>query len=152
LIEAASATPAPKRLIDVTDRALQAPTNMRDAIGAQLRKHGARPPTNLPGYVRLICDSLGKSHADSVRLLSNLAGRPFNRLLIVGGGSKNALLCQATADAAGLPVVSYELEGSAVGNIASQLIALRAVKSLREFRGHLARQLRGTVYHPKQHR
>jgi len=149
LIDAASAAPRPKRLIDVTDDALLAPKNMRAAIDAQLRSAGARPPQDLIGYVRLICDSLGQGHADSVRLLAKLAGREFKRILIVGGGSKNALLCQATADAARLPVVSYELEGSAVGNLANQLIALGAVKDLATFRRHFAAQLKGIEYQPR---
>ena len=70
-------------------------------------------------------------------------------LEIVGGGSKNRLLCQATANAAKIPVVSFNLEGTAVGNIASQLIALRAVKDLKTFRVLLAKQIQQTVYQPR---
>jgi rhamnulokinase len=44
------------------------------------------------------------------------------------------------------------LEGTAVGNIASQLIALRAVKDLAEFRKHLARDITQTAYHPRKTR
>lgn len=149
LIAAATAAPAPKKLIDVTDKALLAPANMRAAIDAQLRQRGAKPPEDLVGYVRLICDSLGQGHAESLQLLSKLSGRTFKRILIVGGGSKNSLLCQATADASGLPVVSYELEGSAVGNIANQLIALGAVRGLTDFRARFAKQLKATVYEPE---
>ncbi|MEO7597906.1 MAG: FGGY-family carbohydrate kinase, partial [Opitutus sp.] len=68
----------------------------------------------------------------------------------VGGGSKNRLLCQATADASGLPVVSFSLEGTAVGNIATQLIALGAVKDLPTFRQLLSRDLKQTVYQPSK--
>ena len=78
-----------------------------------------------------------------------MTGRKFRRILIVGGGSKNRLLCQATANAAGIPVVSFSLEGTAVGNLASQLVALRAVPDHATFRRHLAAQLRPTVYTPR---
>ncbi len=122
---------------------------MRKAIDAQLKKHRAKPPRDLAGYARLICDSLARGHADAVRKFEQLAGRTFKRVLIVGGGSKNKLLCQATADATGLPVVSFALEGTAVGNLASQLIALRAVKDLRTFRELLSRELKQTVYYPQ---
>jgi rhamnulokinase len=84
-----------------------------------------------------------------MRAFERLANRRFNRILIVGGGSKNRLLCQATADAAGIPVVSFSLEGTAVGNLASQLIALRAVKDLPTFRALLAKQITQTVYTPR---
>ena len=78
-----------------------------------------------------------------------LANRSFKRILMVGGGSKNRLLCQATADAAGVPVISFNLEGTAVGNLATQLIALRAVKDLAEFRRLLGRTLKQTTYSPR---
>jgi rhamnulokinase len=77
------------------------------------------------------------------------AKRQFARILIVGGGSKNRLLCQATADAAGLPVVSYSIEGTAVGNQASQLISLGAVKDLATFRHHCARDLKQMTDQPR---
>jgi rhamnulokinase len=122
---------------------------MRQAIDAQLKRRRIKPPAELAGYVRLICDSLGQGHADVIDILSQLSGRSFQRIIMVGGGSRNSLLCQATADAAGLPVVSCELEGSAVGNIANQLIALKAVKNLAEFRTHLSKQLQTKIYRPR---
>ncbi|WP_415907383.1 rhamnulokinase [Oleiharenicola sp. Vm1] len=150
LIALAEKAPAPARLLDVTDAALFNPPDMRAAIDAQLKRAGARPPRDLAGYVRLICDSLGRGHADAVRSFEELSGRQFRRILIVGGGSKNRLLCQATADASGLPVVSYALEGTAVGNVANQLIGLGVVRDIRAFRAHLARQLAATVYTPRR--
>ncbi|HUG11035.1 MAG TPA: rhamnulokinase family protein [Opitutaceae bacterium] len=148
LIRASSLLPPPFSLLDVTDPAFTNPPSMRAAIDAQLKRRGLKVPRDLPSYTRLICDSLGRGHADAMRAFERLSGRTFKRILIVGGGSKNRLLCQATADAAGVPVVSLALEGTAVGNIANQLIALRAVKNLAAFRAHLARQIKQTVYSP----
>ena len=121
---------------------------MKTAIDAQLKRRKLAAPKTLAGYVRLICDSLGQGHADALRNFERLAGRKFSRILIVGGGSKNRLLCQATADASGLPVHAFTLEGTAVGNIASQLIGLRAVKNLQTFREHFAKQIKATIYNP----
>lgn len=149
LIAAATRAPRPAILLDVTDASLFNPSSMRTAIDAQLRQRGGKPPRDLAGYMRLIGDSLGRGHADAGRTFERLTGRKFNRILIVGGGSKNRLLCQATADAAGLPVVSFSLEGAAVGNIASQLMALGAVPDLVTFRRHLAAGLKQTVYQPR---
>jgi rhamnulokinase len=149
LVATAARAPAPAELIDVADPALFHPASMRAAIDAQLKSRGARPPRDLAGYARLICDSLGRGHAQAVRTFEQLSGRTFKRILIVGGGSKNRLLCQATADAARVPLASLALEGSAAGNVASQLIALGAVKDLATFRRHLARNLPHTVYQPR---
>lgn len=149
LIDEAAARPASATRLDTGDPAFANPPSMRAAIDNQLRARGTKPPKDLAGYARLICDSLGEAHAEARRFFARLAGREFRRILIVGGGSKNRLLCQATADAAGLPVVSLELEGSAVGNIAHQLIALGAVRDLGEFRRQLAKVIPRTIYEPR---
>ena len=150
LITAAEKLPAPASLLDVTDPAFANPPSMKAAIDAQLKKRRLRAPADLAGYTRLICDSLGRGHADAMRNFERLAGRKFNRILIVGGGSKNRLLCQATANEAGVPVVSFALEGTAVGNLARQLISLGAVKDLPTFRRHLGANLKQKVYRPER--
>lgn len=149
LVRAAEKQPAPARLLDVNDPAFANPASMKAAIDRQLKRRRARTPRDLAGYARLICDSLGRGHADAMRVFERLADRRFNRILMVGGGSRNRLLCQATADAAGLPVVSFSLEGTAVGNLATQLVALGAVQDLPTFRNLLSRTLDQTTYHPR---
>jgi rhamnulokinase len=148
LLAAAGKLPAPVKLLDVTDPVFVNPPSMRAAIDAQLKKRKLPVPKTLAGYTRLICDSLGQGHAEALHAFERLAGRTFRRILIVGGGSKNSLLCQATANASGLPVHAFTLEGTATGNIASQLIGLRAVRNLAAFRAVLGRQLKPTVYKP----
>jgi rhamnulokinase len=149
LIRAASGLARPPATLDVADPAFTNPPSMRAAIDAQLRRRRLPAPGNLPGYTRLICDSLGRGHADAKAAFERMTGRTFRRILIVGGGSRNSLLCQATADAAGIPVVSFTLEGTAVGNLASQLISLGAVRDIATFRGHLASGLKQRVYSPR---
>ena len=146
LIGAAERLPEPTTLLAVTEPAFTNPASMRAAIDDHLRSRRAAVPRDLAGYVRLICASLGRGHADALRAFERMTGRRFRRILVVGGGSKNRLLCQATADAAGIPVVSFALEGTAVGNIARQLIALKAVPDLATFRQRLSASLDQVVY------
>ena len=148
LLSEAARRPAAGRLLDVGSPAFANPPSMRREVDAQLRRRGARPPRDAAGYARLICDSLAVGHANAVRMFESLSGRTFRRILIVGGGSKNPLLCQATADAARLPVVSFQIEGSAVGNIANQLVALGAVADLAAFRRQFGGRLDRVVYEP----
>ncbi len=150
LIAAASKLPAPAVLLDPADPAFTAPKSMRAAIDAQLKRKKAAAPKNLTGYTRLICDSLGRGHAVAAANFEAMTGKKFRRILMVGGGSKNRLLCQATADAAGIPVISFNLEGTAVGNMASQLIALGAVKNLATFRRLLGENLQQKTYLPHE--
>jgi rhamnulokinase len=149
LISAAGKLPAPPDLLDVADPAFANPASMKAAIDAQLRRRGLGLPKTLAAYTRLICESLGRGHADARAAFERMTGRKFRRILIVGGGSRNRLLCQATADASGLPVVSFKLEGTAVGSIARQLIALGAVKDLATFRRRLEATLEQKVYRPR---
>jgi rhamnulokinase len=150
LIADAAKLPPSKHLINTAAPALANPPSMKAVIDAQIRRQKGAPPKNVTGYMRLICDSLGRGHADAMRAFERMTGRKFKRILIVGGGSRSPLLCQTTADAAGIPIVSFNLEGTAVGNIANQLIALKAVKDLPTFRQHLAANLEKKVYGPKK--
>jgi rhamnulokinase len=149
LITAAEKLPPPTTLLDVRDPGFANPPSMKGAIDAQLKQRRLPPPKNLAAYTRLICASLGRGHADALRAFQKMTGRTFRRILMVGGGSRNRLLVQATADAAGLPVISFNLEGSAVGNLAAQLIAQGAVRNLQIFRGHLAATLGQQAYAPR---
>jgi len=148
LIAAAARAPAPEDLLDLGDAALFNPPSMREAIDRHLRRKKAPPPRNLSGYTRLICDSLGRDHARAMAAFEGMIGRKFRRILMVGGGARNRLLAQATADAGAVPVVCYRLEGTAVGNLARQFVALGAVRNLRAFRRHLAGTLIQTVHQP----
>jgi len=62
-----------------------------------------------------------------VRQASALSGREVDVVHVVGGGARNALLCQLTADACGLPVVAGPVEATALGNVLVQARALGAV-------------------------
>ena len=148
LITTAEKLPTPTALLDVTDAALTNPKSMKTAIDTQLKKRRIPAPKNLAGYTRLICDSLGRGHADAKTSFERMSGRTFKRILMVGGGSKNRLLCQATANAAGIPVISFALEGTAVGNLANQLVSLRAVRSIASFRALFGPTLKQTIYKP----
>ncbi len=70
--------------------------------------------------VRCIVDSLALAFAAAVRDASRLSGRPVEVVHLVGGGSQNALLCQLTADACGLPLVAGPVEATAIGNVVVQ--------------------------------
>jgi rhamnulokinase len=149
LISAAEKLAEPPDLLEVADPAFANPASMKQAIDAQLKHRRIRAPRDIAGYTRLILSSLGHGHAQVKGAFELMTGRQFRRILIVGGGSRNRLLCQTTANASALPVVSFNLEGTAVGNIARQLIALKAVKDLRTFRSHLKEHLTQHVYTPR---
>jgi len=80
-------------------------------------------------------DSLALAHRDTLAQAQRLSGREVEVVHIVGGGARNDLLCQLTADACGLPVLAGPVEATALGNILIQARALGSVgSSLAEMR------------------
>jgi len=71
--------------------------------------------------VRVILESLAARYARGIADLSALTGSPARQLNLVGGGSRNALLCQLTADAVGVPVLAGPVEASVLGSLLAQL-------------------------------
>jgi rhamnulokinase len=70
--------------------------------------------------VRSIVESLSVAFADAVRTASELSGKTVSVIHLVGGGSQNELLCQLTADRAGMPVLAGPVEATAIGNVLVQ--------------------------------
>ena len=68
---------------------------------------------------------------------------------MVGGGSKNKLLCQFTADACGRPVHAGPVEATAIGNILMQAIGRQRFSSIADPRAVVARSFPVTVYEPR---
>ncbi|MCC5788661.1 MAG: rhamnulokinase [Opitutales bacterium] len=148
LVGGAEASAPPETLLDISDKRLFNPANMKAAIDEQLRQREAKIPSGRNEYARLILESLAKGQADALRDFSAMTGEAFDRLVLVGGGSKNRLLCQLAANYAGVEAVSYELEGTAVGNSGQQLVSLGAVEDWATFRQSLDTQLKGISYQP----
>jgi len=69
---------------------------------------------------------------------------------IVGGGARNALLSQWTADATGVPVLAGPLEATSVGNVLTQLIALGQLRSLADGRALVEASTRVARYDPAE--
>ena len=127
LLAAAARAPALCSVIDPDDPAFLPPGDMPSRIADACRRTGQPPPRDRAGTVRCILDSLALAYRRTVRQVQDLSGRHADTVHIVGGGARNALLCQLTADACELPVVAGPVEASAIGNVLVQARALGAV-------------------------
>jgi rhamnulokinase len=92
----------------------------------------------MAAMARTILESLALAHAVTLRDAARLADRELDRVHLVGGGARNALLCQLTAEACGLPVLAGPVEASALGNV---LIQARAAGIGARPAPHFARYL-----------
>ncbi|GAA3652717.1 rhamnulokinase family protein [Nonomuraea antimicrobica] len=114
------------------------PGDMPARIAAECRRTGQSPPSSPAAYVRCVLESLALGHRLAVRQAMELSGRDVEVVHLVGGGSRNELLCQFTADACGLPVVAGPAEATAIGNVLVQARAAGLVSGLEELRALVA--------------
>jgi len=110
------------------------PDDMLSAIAESCRRTRQPAPSNPPQYTRAILESLAFKYRNVLESLEEITGSRFDGIRIMGGGSKNKLLNQLTADAAGRTVVAGPAEATALGNIGIQMLATGAVASLAEVR------------------
>jgi rhamnulokinase len=126
LLAAAARVPPRQAVIDPDDPVFLPPGDMPGRIAGACRRTGQPAPPDPPAVVRCILDSLALAYRRAIRQAQELSGRQVDVVHVVGGGARNTLLMQLTADACGLPVVAGPTEAAALGNILVQARALGA--------------------------
>lgn len=149
LLRDAAAVPALRSVVDAGDADFLAPGRMPERIAEACRASGQPVPGTPAEITRCILDSLALAHRRAVEDAQRLAGHPVDVVHIVGGGTRNALLCQLTADACGLPVVAGPTEAAALGNVLVQARAHGLVGDRHAMRALLARTQPLTRYEPQ---
>jgi sugar (pentulose or hexulose) kinase len=126
LVTQASREPPLRFVIDPDDPAFLPPGDMPARIAATCAAIGQGRPQTPAEVTRCILDSLALAHRRAITEVQQLSDRHADVIHLVGGGARNQLLCQLTADACGLPVVAGPAEATAIGNILVQARALGA--------------------------
>ena len=147
LLAAASAVSGDVPIFYANDSSLSAPGDMPGRIAALL---GAGAPSTRPAFARSIVESIAAAFAEAVQTAADLSGRELDSIHLVGGGSLNRLLCQATADRTGLPVLAGPVEATALGNVLVQARALGAAPaSLEKLRALVAATHEPELFSPR---
>lgn len=149
LLTAAEGAPPFASLFDPDDARFFHPASMREAIAEFCRESGQRLPQGPPDYSRAILESLALKYRVVLESLEELARNRFTAIRIVGGGSRNRLLNQFTADATGRTVLAGPVEATALGNIAMQMLATGAVSSIAESRRVIERSFAVERFEPQ---
>ncbi|MFG3009452.1 rhamnulokinase family protein [Streptomyces cinerochromogenes] len=149
LLREAATVPALRSVVDAGDEVFLAPGRMPERIAEACRVSGQPVPETRAEITRCILDSLALAHRRAVLEAQRLADRPVDVVHLVGGGTRNALLCQLTADACGLPVVAGVTEAAALGNVLVQARAHGLVGDLAALRRLLTRTQPLTRYAPR---
>jgi sugar (pentulose or hexulose) kinase len=135
--------------IDVDDDAFFAPGNMPEKIrGACLKRYGAAPD-DIGSLVRCVYESLAMKYRRNLDIIEQVTGKAIKTINIVGGGSKDGLMCRFTADACGRPVIAGPREATVLGNILVQLIAAGEIDSVDQGRDVIAASFPPVRYEPQ---
>jgi rhamnulokinase len=125
-------------LIYPDDERLFNPPSMTAAIMQQLAETGQSIDDDPAALTATILDSLALRYASVIRTIEKLTGKPINGAQIVGGGSQNQYLNQATANASQKVVLAGPSEATVIGNALVQAVAAGRFASLAEARRHVA--------------
>jgi rhamnulokinase len=136
-------------LIFPDDKRFFNPPSMLEALAAQLTETDQELPPDPPGIAKVILDSLAFRYASVLCQIEALTNREINGVQIIGGGSRNRYLNQATANATGLPVSAGPVESTVIGNVIVQAIADGRFASLTEARQYVAQNVRSQTFMPE---
>lgn len=142
LLEGAARLPALRSVVDAGSPAFLAPGAMPERIADACRATGQPVPRDPAETTRCVLDSLALAHRETIAEAARLSGCVVETVHVVGGGARNALLCQLTADACGLPVVAGPVEAAAYGNV---LVQARTAGAVSGGLDSLRRLVRGSV-------
>lgn len=137
-------------LIDPTDSRFVAPRDMTEAIRSFCHETGQQIPDEPGSLTRCILESLALLYRKTISELETLTGDSLQTLHIVGGGSKNTLLNQLSANATQLRVVTGPVEATAAGNIIIQALALGHIENIEEARALIRNSSELTEYIPEE--
>lgn len=152
LAAAAEAAPAFAAWIDPEDGSFFNPPSMLEALAAFFRRTGqmsGQTPPESPGAIaRCILESLAANYRRKIEAVEAVSGRRARVVHMLGGGSRNPLLCRMTADACGRPVLAGPDEATALGNALVQAAAMGRIANLGELREIAWRSAEVVEYHP----
>jgi rhamnulokinase len=146
LTEMAAAAPPSETVLDLN--AFSTPGQDAGRVRAYCRATGQCEPKTDGEVCRTILYSLAAAYRDVLATLERLTGRAVNVIHIVGGGSRNRLLNQFTADLTGRKVVAGPVEATAAGNILVQAMGAGALGSIDDIREVCRRSFELETFQP----
>jgi rhamnulokinase len=150
LMDLAARSPAFAHVIDPDDESFLHPADMLQAIDQFCRKTQQASPKSAGAYARAVLEGLAFKYAVVIAEIEQLTGTRINQIRVIGGGARNRLLNQFTADAAGRTVIAGPVEATAIGNIAVQLLATGEVSSLSNVRALIESSFPTERFQPRE--
>ncbi|MBE6287378.1 MAG: rhamnulokinase [Mediterranea massiliensis] len=149
LIEEAGKCEPFRSLINPDDALFANPSDMEAAIKDYCAAHNQPVPETRGQIVRCIFESLALRYRQVLDNLRELSPKPVEALHVIGGGSRNDMLNQWTANAVGVPVVAGPSEATAIGNIMIQALAAGTAKDILSMRQLINRSIPLNTFQPE---
>ena len=149
IVEMSGSVAGFQSLVDPDHVSFANPESMIGAIQLFCQETGQQMPDTDAEIIRCIFDSLALKYRYVLECLQKLSPFPIEKLHVIGGGSQNKLLNQATANSIGIPVVAGPSEATAIGNIMMQAKGMGLVNSLQEIRSVIAASVDIEIYEPQ---
>ncbi|MBD3213132.1 MAG: rhamnulokinase [Candidatus Lokiarchaeota archaeon] len=130
----AKMVPQFKNFIDPDHSSFFNPGNMIEEIKSFCETHQQKPPISVGEIARTIFESMAFNYKKAITNLEGIIGKKIKLLHIIGGGSKNDLLNQFTANALNIPVIAGPAEAAGIGNILVQALSLGEIENVIELR------------------
>lgn len=122
--------------------------NLIDKIREFCRSTNQQIPETVGELVRTVYESLSLKYRYALEQISQCTGKSFEKLNLLGGGTKDGFLCGMTADCLDIPVVAGPIEATALGNIILQLISLGELDSVEQGREIISKTEKIKTYCP----
>lgn len=150
LTELARSSAPFRSLVDPDHPSFLHPESMPEAIARFCAATEQPVPPGPAAFTRAVLESLAFKYRLVLESLERLTGKRYEEIHIVGGGAKNELLNQFTAEAAGRRIIVGPIEATALGNVGMQMLATGTATSLAEVRQAIARSFPTQVYEPAE--
>jgi rhamnulokinase len=137
-------------IIDTDDLTFFEPGDFPSRIAEFCKRTGQSVPEDQGAISRCILESLALKYRFVFERLEKIMGKKLDRIHTIGGGSRNKLLNQFTAEATGLNVIAGPAEATAIGNIMMQLIAMQELDDLASSRAVLETSFDQAVFQAKK--
>lgn len=150
LVAQAERAPVFRSLIDPDNDLFFRPGDMPARIAEFCSRTHQSVPQSHGEVVRCVLASLALKYRFQLERLETLLNKPLDSIHMIGGGIRNELLCQFTADATNRPVTTGPVEATALGNVVMQMLALGKISSLAQGREVIRQSFEIKRYLPRE--
>lgn len=151
IIEAAINSQDKNIFIDIGDSSFEKEIfDMPACIRNFCRNTNQQVPESIGDVARVFYESLALKCALNIKKLEEITGKKVELLHLVGGGSKDELLCQNISNSSALPVIAGPAETTSIGNLIIQAIAMKEIKDVNEARDVIINSANLTTYEPQE--